>query len=257
MCMCKQIIINMNMDTYITYMCIYTGIFLRIYTYVSVYAYVYIYSCMYLCIYSYVYTYIYIYIYVYIYIYIYMYMYVYLCIHIYVQIYICRDTCIFRYGYICIYVFIHVSMNMNICMNTLLIPVYYVYITINIFLNLFLGGVVGGGVYELVQKCIESGRFGTIGASIEIAKICVRTLDKPRDMKLVGDTVLCTDYADILEDDSINCVVELIGGTDNAKDIIFKAIKKGKHVVTANKALIAAYLPELLVLLEENPSVSL
>jgi hypothetical protein len=45
--------------------------------------------------------------------------------------------------------------------------------------------VVGGGVYELVQKCIESGRFGTIGASIEIVKICVRSLDKPRDMKLV------------------------------------------------------------------------
>eukprot|EP00596_Hydrurales_sp_CCMP1899_P003918 CAMPEP_0119039076 /NCGR_PEP_ID=MMETSP1177-20130426/8382_1 /TAXON_ID=2985 /ORGANISM="Ochromonas sp, Strain CCMP1899" /LENGTH=446 /DNA_ID=CAMNT_0007002507 /DNA_START=140 /DNA_END=1480 /DNA_ORIENTATION=- len=122
--------------------------------------------------------------------------------------------------------------------------------------GIFGGGVVGGGVYELVQKCMESGRFGTIGASIEIAKICVRSLDKARDMKLVEGTVLCTDYADILEDDSINCVVELIGGTDNAKDIIFKAIKKGKHVVTANKALIAAYLPELLVLLEENPSVS-
>lgn len=50
--------------------------------------------------------------------------------------------------------------------------------------------------------------------------------------------------ADILEDESINCVVELMGGVTHAKDVVFKALKKGKHVVTANKALLAQLLPE-------------
>jgi len=50
---------------------------------------------------------------------------------------------------------------------------------------------------------------------------------------------------DILEDDSINCVVELMGGVTHARDVVFKALKKGKHVVTANKALLAQLLPEV------------
>ena len=47
-----------------------------------------------------------------------------------------------------------------------------------------------------------------------------------------------------------------MGGITHAKDVVFKAIEKGKHVVTANKALIANYLPELLALLKSNPSVN-
>ena len=78
--------------------------------------------------------------------------------------------------------------------------------------NNLTGGIVGGGVYELVQKCIASGRLGSVGASIEVAKICVKTIDKPRDFELKTGTTLVTDYDDILNDDSINCVVELMGG---------------------------------------------
>ena len=47
--------------------------------------------------------------------------------------------------------------------------------------GLFGGGVVGGGVYELVKKHTASGKFGKIGANIQITKICVRDLSKPRD----------------------------------------------------------------------------
>ena len=79
-------------------------------------------------------------------------------------------------------------------------------------IGIFGGGVVGGGVYELVQKCITSGRFGAVGASIEIAKICVRDLSKTRDFELKSGCTLVTDYNDILGDPSINCVVELMGG---------------------------------------------
>ena len=48
--------------------------------------------------------------------------------------------------------------------------------------------------------------------------------------------------------------VEVMGGTTNAKDVVFAAINAGKHVVTANKALIAAYLPEIQKALLVNPS---
>jgi homoserine dehydrogenase len=64
-------------------------------------------------------------------------------------------------------------------------------------------------------------------------------------------------YAAILEDDSINCVIELMGGVTHAKDVVFKAIAKGKHVITANKALLAQYLPEVQQLLAANPKVKL
>lgn len=64
-----------------------------------------------------------------------------------------------------------------------------------------------------------------------------------------------TKYSDILEDPSINVVVELMGGVTHAKDVVFQAIKAGKHVITANKALIAAHLTDIQDLLRANPSV--
>ena len=147
--------------------------------------------------------------------------------------------------------------------------------------GLFGGGIVGGGVVELVNRCLQSGRLSEVGASIEIVKICVRSKDKPRDFEFNPlTTSLVTKYEDILDDSSINCVVELMGGiltcllticfkriltyritsyyigVTSAKDVVFRAIAAGKHVVTANKALIAAYLPELQTALKANPKVS-
>ena len=121
--------------------------------------------------------------------------------------------------------------------------------------GIFGGGIVGGGAYDLVKKCIKSGRFAAIGASIEVVKICVRSLDKPRDYSVDTGCTLVTNYDDILKDDSINCVVEVMGGITSAKDVVFSAINAGKHIVTANKALIAAFLPEIQAALAANPSV--
>jgi homoserine dehydrogenase len=100
-------------------------------------------------------------------------------------------------------------------------------------IGIFGGGVVGGGVCELLQRHVA--RLGALGVSIEVAKICVRDINKPRDFVMGKDTKIVTNYDDILGDPSINCVVELIGGVTSAKDIVLKAIKAGKHVVTANK----------------------
>ena len=89
----------------------------------------------------------------------------------------------------------------------------------------------------------------------EINKICVRSLDKPRDFEIDSNCTLVTDYDDILQDKDINTVVELMGGVTHIKDVVFAAIKAGKHVVTANKALIANHLDDIQVLLKENPGV--
>ena len=64
---------------------------------------------------------------------------------------------------------------------------------------------------------------------------------------------LCTDNADdILNDKDIQIVIELVGGTTFARSLIISAVSKGKHVITANKALIAEYGPELFQLAEKN-----
>jgi len=122
-------------------------------------------------------------------------------------------------------------------------------------IGLFGGGTVGGGVVELIKKAVANGRLAALGVSIDIAKICVRSLDKPRDYTVGTSTQFVTDYNEILNDPTINCVIEVAGGITTAKDVVFGAIKAGKHVVTANKALIAAFLPEIQKSLAENPTV--
>lgn len=123
-------------------------------------------------------------------------------------------------------------------------------------IGLFGAGVVGGGVYELVQKFARNGRFGQLGASVEIVKICVKSLDKPRDFTVdASQTQFVTNYSDILNDPSINCIIELMGGVTNAKDVVLGALQAGKHVITANKALIANFLPEIQAELAKQPNV--
>jgi len=95
-------------------------------------------------------------------------------------------------------------------------------------------GTVGGGVYELVMK--------QAFPSITISKICVRSLDKPRDFAIdAASTTITTDSSELLTED-IDCLVEVAGGCGVAKDLVLSALQKGKVVVTANKALLAEHL---------------
>lgn len=121
--------------------------------------------------------------------------------------------------------------------------------------GLFGAGIVGGGVIELLQKYSINGKLSQLGSQIEIVKICVRSIEKARDFTLPSQTELVTNYNEILDDPSINCIVELMGGVTHAKDVVFRAIQADKHVVTANKALIATFLPELQAELAKHPSV--
>eukprot|EP00985_Skeletonema_marinoi_P014784 scaffold7528_cov132-Skeletonema_marinoi.AAC.1 len=89
-------------------------------------------------------------------------------------------------------------------------------------------------------------------SSATITKICVRDANKPRDFQIDSSiTKVVTDVSSILNDDSIDLVVEVAGGTTFAKDAVFAALKGGKSVVTANKALIAEYLDEIVKLVDE------
>jgi len=89
-----------------------------------------------------------------------------------------------------------------------------------------------------------------LGLDIQIAKICVRDKSKKRDFDLPPGCELVEDIELVLGDDAIDLVVEVMGGTGLAKDVVTRAIESGKHVVTANKALIAQDLPELQALLD-------
>eukprot|EP00980_Cylindrotheca_fusiformis_P012711 scaffold3108_cov152-Cylindrotheca_fusiformis.AAC.2 len=116
--------------------------------------------------------------------------------------------------------------------------------------GIFGGGTVGGGIVEILAKKNDYFEKMT-GNTLNVKKICVRDASKPRDFTLPDGCSVTTEYSDILEDESIDMVVEVMGGTTDAKDVVYAALKSGKDVVTANKALIAACMPEIESLLEE------
>jgi homoserine dehydrogenase len=77
------------------------------------------------------------------------------------------------------------------------------------------------------------------GRTIVLKKVLVRNATKARSAQLPAGTELTTDYRALTDDPEIDVLVELIGGIDNARTIIDRALDQGKHIVTANKALLA------------------
>ena len=119
-------------------------------------------------------------------------------------------------------------------------------------IGIFGGGTVGGGIVDILQSKAEYLRAMTQGTTtLEIVKICVRDTNKARDFTVPDNCVITSQYDDILNDESIDMVVEVMGGTTDAKDIIYQSLRAGKDVVTANKAMISAYLPEIETILEQ------
>lgn len=104
-------------------------------------------------------------------------------------------------------------------------------------------GNVGQGVCKILRRNRKEIML-RCGYDIEIAKILVRDPKKKRCVEIPED-VLTTDVNDILEDDSIKIVVELMGGAEPAKDYMLRAMKHKKHVVTANKLVLATQGEEL------------
>ena len=102
-------------------------------------------------------------------------------------------------------------------------------------------GTVGTGTAEILLN--PTGRHPLLTA-INIKRVGVRSLDKTRKITL-PPTVITTDLAAIVTDPEIDIIVELLGGLEPARSLILQAIKAGKHVVTANKAVIARYGDEI------------
>lgn len=104
-------------------------------------------------------------------------------------------------------------------------------------------GNVGVGVAKILKEK-RAQLKNKIGTDIVIKKICDKDLKTRRPIK-IDRSILTSDYKQILGDKEIDIVVELIGGVRPAKEIVLKALDSGKHVVTANKALLADSGPEI------------
>lgn len=102
-------------------------------------------------------------------------------------------------------------------------------------------GTVGTGTAQIILD--SWGRHPLI-QELEIHRVGVRHLDKPRQVQFTADQ-LTTDLESIVTDPDIDIVVELIGGLEPARSLILTAISQGKHIVTANKAVISRYGNEI------------
>ncbi len=112
-------------------------------------------------------------------------------------------------------------------------------------------GTVAQGTFNLLQdnaNLIEN----RSGVTIEISKIFVRNPEKYSHITLPSTAKYVTNIDDIVNDESIDIVVELMGGTTFAKDCVESALKHGKSVVTANKDLLAVAGPYLFDLAYKN-----
>lgn len=107
-------------------------------------------------------------------------------------------------------------------------------------------GIVGGGV----AKSFAEGRFDPEG--IILKTVAVRNPFKSRDVYLPSSAKLTDNAYSIIEDTAIDIVIEAMGGTNEAREYVFQALKAGKHVVTANKALLGEDLPKLFDLAREK-----
>ncbi|MGV8992194.1 MAG: homoserine dehydrogenase [Thiobacillus sp.] len=103
-------------------------------------------------------------------------------------------------------------------------------------------GTVGGGTLTVLRRNAEE-ITRRAGREIRVLRAAVRNLDKARE--LAGDLPLSTNPFDVVDDPEIDIVVELIGGLEPARELVMQAIANGKHVVTANKHLVAKHGNEI------------
>lgn len=104
-------------------------------------------------------------------------------------------------------------------------------------------GKVGTGVLKILrsnEKLIEQ----KVGTTLKIKRICDKDIHTPRGIKVHPD-ILTTRPEDIINDPDISIVIELMGGVESARPLVLSAIKNGKHIVTANKALLSQHWDEI------------
>ncbi|RNF38395.1 homoserine dehydrogenase [Planococcus salinus] len=111
-------------------------------------------------------------------------------------------------------------------------------------------GTVGSGVATILQQHQKDLRH-KLGVEVSIKKVLIKNKNKDRLASLEPE-VFTTDIEEILNDPSLDIIVEVMGGMDEAKEAIEKALAAGKQVVTANKDVMAEHGHELLKLADEK-----
>ena len=111
-------------------------------------------------------------------------------------------------------------------------------------------GTVASGLVSILATQAQGSR-AKIAQTFSIEKIAVRDLARPRSVA-VGDIPLTDDPFELVQDPNIDVVIELMGGTTLARDLVEQAIRNGKSIVTANKALLALHGNELFALAEQQ-----
>ena len=110
-------------------------------------------------------------------------------------------------------------------------------------------GTVGGGTAQVLQdNAAEISR--RLGREVHVSAVCTRNTVRAR--QLCPDAAIVTEPAELVNRDDVDIVVELYGGTEIAKDAVLQAIENGKHIVTANKKLLAEYGNDIFALAEQK-----
>jgi homoserine dehydrogenase len=105
------------------------------------------------------------------------------------------------------------------------------------------GGTVGSGVFHALQ--LNGGLMASrIGVKVAVRKVAVKAFDEPRPYP-IPRSLMTTDWQSVVNDPDVHLVAELVGGTTIARTMILAALKLGKPVITANKALLSAHGEEL------------
>jgi homoserine dehydrogenase len=110
-------------------------------------------------------------------------------------------------------------------------------------LGLVGGGTVGGGVWSALERngALMASR---LGLSLRVNRVAVRDPKKSRSMPIPAP-LLTGEWRQVVQDASVQIVVELMGGTTTAREVVLTALRLGKPVVTANKALLSTHGEEL------------
>lgn len=108
-------------------------------------------------------------------------------------------------------------------------------------------GTVGSGVFKTLKSF----------DNVEITKIAVRNINKKRNIEGLDNSIITDDAYEVVNNPDIDIVAELVGGLEPAFDLIATAIKNGKHIVTANKELLAKRGEELFNIAEKYNKVIL
>jgi homoserine dehydrogenase len=111
-------------------------------------------------------------------------------------------------------------------------------------------GTVGSGVYKVLTNNGDSIK-NRAGAKLTINKVLVKDLAEDLAVE-VEEELLTDDFEEVMADEEIDIVVEVIGGTNPAKEFVLRALKSGRSVITANKELIAKHGEEILRTAEEE-----